>query len=86
MGREKAVVTAGGGSARVLRVADGDLGEQDVIALYDLIEGVVRDYEALCDTTVEWTAYPDAGHFETYERAYRDPALYDWMLSHTLSR
>jgi hypothetical protein len=34
---------------------------------------------------VEWTAYPDAGHFETYERAYRDPALYDWMLSHTLS-
>ena len=59
-------------------------GEQDVIALYDLIEGVVRDYEALCNTTVSWTAYPDAGHFETYERAYRDPALYDWMLSHTL--
>jgi len=60
-------------------------GEQDVIALYDLIHGVVQDYEELCGTTVEWTAYPDAGHFETYERAYRDPALYDWMLSHTLA-
>lgn len=60
-------------------------GEQDVIAEYDLVEGSVREYEDMCDTTIKWTAYPDAGHFETYERAYRDPALYDWMLSHTLS-
>ena len=31
---------------------------------------------------VRWTLYEDAGHFEAYERAYRDPALYDWLLSH----
>ena len=60
-------------------------GETDVIAEYDLIEGAVRDYETLCETTIEWTAYPDTGHLGAYERAYRDPALYDWMLSHTLS-
>lgn len=38
-----------------------------------------------CGGEVEWTLYPDAGHFETYYRAYRDPDLYDWMLAHTLS-
>ncbi len=27
-------------------------------------------------------SYPDAGHFETYERAYRDPKSYNWVLSH----
>lgn len=60
-------------------------GEQDVIADYDLIETAVHDYEAMCGATVEWTAYPDAGHFEAYERAYRDPALYDWFLAHSLA-
>jgi predicted peptidase len=60
-------------------------GEQDLIASFAVVEGAVRDYESLCDTTVKWTAYPGAGHFETYERAYRDPALYNWMLSHTRS-
>ena len=60
-------------------------GETDAIAEYQLVESAVRGFETLCGATVEWTAYPDAGHFEAYERAYRDPALYDWMLSHTLS-
>jgi len=36
-----------------------------------------------CGGEVEWTLYPDAGHFETYDRAYRDPDLYAWMLAHT---
>jgi predicted peptidase len=36
-----------------------------------------------CGGEVEWTLYPDAGHGETYARAYRDPALYDWFLQHT---
>lgn len=60
-------------------------GEQDLISEFGVSETVVRDYEELCNTTVDWTAYPDAGHFETYERAYRDPALYNWMLSHSRS-
>ena len=60
-------------------------GELDNIADFSAIEQVVLDYESLCDTTVEWTAYPDAGHFLAYERAYRDPALYEWMLSHSPS-
>ena len=25
-------------------------------------------------------SYPDAGHFATYERAYRDPKSYNWVL------
>jgi predicted peptidase len=71
------------------RLADvpvwGIHGERDDIADYALVESTVRAYERMCDTTVKWTSYPDAGHFETYERAYRDPALYDWMRSHSLS-
>jgi predicted peptidase len=39
---------------------------------------------AACGGEVEWTLYPDAGHFETYERAYRDPHLYAWMRQHAL--
>jgi predicted peptidase len=38
---------------------------------------------AACGGEVEWTLYPDAGHVETYERAYRDPALYEWLLVHS---
>ncbi len=60
-------------------------GEQDAISTFAFIERTVGEYQELCDTTVKWTTYPDAGHFETYERAYRDPALYNWMLTHTLS-
>src|SRR5690625_4670779 len=28
-----------------------------------------------------FTEYPDAGHVEAWVQAYRDPALYEWMLS-----
>jgi predicted peptidase len=28
-----------------------------------------------------FTVYPDAGHVETWEKAYSDPALYDWLLA-----
>jgi hypothetical protein len=73
------------GRQRVAVPVWGFHGETDVIAEYDLIEGAVRDYETLCQTTIERTAYPDTGHLGAYERAYRDAALYDWMLSHTLS-
>jgi predicted peptidase len=36
-----------------------------------------------CGGEVEWTLYPDAGHGEAYARAYRDPALYTWLLEHS---
>ena len=32
---------------------------------------------------LDWTMYPSDDHFTTYAKAYRDPALYDWMLQHT---
>jgi predicted peptidase len=35
-----------------------------------------------CGGEVKWTLYPDAGHGQAYARAYRDPALYDWLLEH----
>lgn len=58
-------------------------GEQDLIAWHEPIRAQVEAWERLCDAPVKWTSYPDAGHFETYQRAYRDPALYQWFLSHT---
>ena len=39
-----------------------------------------------CGGEVEWTLYPDAGHGEAYARAYRDPALYTWLLEHSLEQ
>ncbi|MFZ0014927.1 MAG: alpha/beta fold hydrolase [Acidimicrobiia bacterium] len=54
-------------------------GEQDLIAAYDPVHAQVEAWEDLCGTGVEWTSYQDAGHIETIERAYRDPALYHWM-------
>jgi predicted peptidase len=36
-----------------------------------------------CGGEVKWTLYPDEGHGGAYERAYRDPALYDWFLQHS---
>lgn len=57
-------------------------GERDMIARYDAVRSQVEDWEELCDGEVKWTTYAEEGHFGTYEIAYRDPALYDWMLSH----
>lgn len=57
-------------------------GERDAIAQYDAVRAQVEDWEDLCDGEVKWTTYPDEGHFGAYEVAYRDPALYDWMLTH----
>jgi len=58
-------------------------GEQDMIAQYDAVRTQVEAWEELCDGEVKWTTYPDEGHFGAYEIAYRDPALYEWMLSHS---
>ena len=39
--------------------------------------------EQQCTADVKWTLYEDEGHLGAYERAYRDPALYEWMLEHS---
>lgn len=39
--------------------------------------------EQECSGDVEWELYEDEGHLGAYERAYRDPALYEWMLEHS---
>ncbi|MFQ5943294.1 MAG: alpha/beta hydrolase-fold protein [Anaerolineales bacterium] len=39
--------------------------------------------EEQCSVEVKWTLFEDEGHLGAYERAYRDPALYDWMLEHS---
>ncbi|MCI0875357.1 MAG: phospholipase, partial [Chloroflexi bacterium] len=36
-----------------------------------------------CSGNVKWTLYENEGHLGAYERAYRDPALYEWMLEHS---
>jgi predicted peptidase len=36
--------------------------------------------EQQCSADVAWTLYEDEGHLGAYERAYRDPAVYEWML------
>ena len=36
-----------------------------------------------CGGDIRWTLYDELGHIGTYERAYRDPALYAWMLEHS---
>lgn len=58
-------------------------GRQDLIANYNPIRAQVDAWENLCNARADWTAYEDAGHIETVERAYSDPSLYDWMLGHS---
>jgi predicted peptidase len=60
-------------------------GEKDLIASYEPIRDQVLAWERLCGVSVKWTGYPDEGHLSTYERAYRQPALYEWFLTHTRS-
>lgn len=38
-----------------------------------------------CDGDITWTLYEGEGHMSTFRRAYRDPALYEWLLAHSLT-
>ena len=58
-------------------------GRQDLIAAYDPISAHVSAWERLCDAEVKWTMLPEDGHFSTYQNAYRDPELYEWLLEHS---
>ena len=54
------------------RISEAQASQLDALAL-----------EQQCSADVRWTLYEDEGHLGAYERAYRDPALYEWMLEHS---
>lgn len=59
-------------------------GEADLISTHDIVHAEVQDWEELCQSNARWTTYPDIGHFESFEIAYRDPDVYAWLLQHSL--
>lgn len=61
-------------------------GAQDAISQPSASKAYAEALEARCDTEVKWTLYDDEGHFGAYERAYRDPALYDWLLEQEVNQ
>lgn len=95
--RYAAVVSVGGSG---FRSSDGEVseascnlstvpiwgihGEADLISVPDIIRAEVDEWEMLCDSSVRWTTYPDVGHFESFEIAYRDSAVFSWLLQHSL--
>lgn len=58
-------------------------GEDDLIAVHDIIHTEVSEWEALCDSQVRWTSLPGTGHYESFEVAYRDPEIYAWLEEQT---
>ncbi|HJQ77445.1 MAG TPA: PHB depolymerase family esterase [Acidimicrobiia bacterium] len=58
-------------------------GDNDLISVYEIIRAEVEAYEDLCDEDVRWTSYPGVGHYQSWEMAYRDPAVYAWLLEHS---
>lgn len=58
-------------------------GVRDTAVPIEEGERMVNELQA-CGADIRFTAYEDAGHIETWERAYGDPAFYDWLLSHQL--
>lgn len=58
-------------------------GTQDVISAPEASKLFTSALQVTCGGEVKWTQYEDVGHGGTYERAYRDPALYTWMLEHS---
>lgn len=60
-------------------------GAQDAISDPEASHFNAMGLQQSCGGEVKWTLYDDVGHFGTYERAYRDPELYRWMLEHTRS-
>jgi pimeloyl-ACP methyl ester carboxylesterase len=54
-------------------------GTKDTMVSVKESQRVVDALQA-CGSSVRFTLYPDAGHTESWERAYADPELYDWLL------
>ncbi len=45
------------------------------------LESVIVDAIRDCGGNVEFTIYEDATHDQTFDRAFNDPALYEWLLA-----
>jgi predicted peptidase len=58
-------------------------GARDTVVLPERSVEMVRALEQ-AGGTVTLTIYPDAGHVGAWERAYRDPQLFPWLLQHQL--
>ena len=61
-------------------------GAQDVISDPVGAKMYIVQLQTECENTeeIKWTLYPEEGHLGTYQRAYRDPKLYTWLLQHSL--
>ena len=55
-------------------------GANDMVSLPALNEAVIDQWEERCGTEIDLRMFDDIGHFETFERVYRDPSFYDWFL------
>lgn len=58
-------------------------GAMDNVVLPSESERMVNALKA-CGSAVRFTLYPEAGHVESWELAYDDPELYEWLLQHAL--
>ncbi|HSD83998.1 MAG TPA: prolyl oligopeptidase family serine peptidase [Anaerolineae bacterium] len=58
-------------------------GAQDDIVLPKKAELLINALKR-CGVEVRYTLYPDAKHRESFERAYADPELYNWMFAQHL--
>ncbi len=58
-------------------------GEQDEIVLPKKAQLLVNALKQ-CGVEVRFTLYPDTKHRESFERAYDDPELYEWMFEQHL--
>jgi predicted peptidase len=60
-------------------------GAQDAISDPEVSRLNTLALKASCTGEVIWTLYDDVGHIGAYDRAYRDPELYSWMLEQSRS-
>ncbi len=94
--RFAAVVSISGSGYRTPLVAEQEtlcrLAEVPIWAIHGALDRISEAgasqinalaLEQQCSGDVEWTLYEDEGHLGAYERAYRDPAVYEWMLEHS---
>jgi predicted peptidase len=58
-------------------------GANDTISAPEASEFHLRFLESVCDGEVKWTLYNDESHLSAFERAYRDPDLYSWLLDYS---
>jgi predicted peptidase len=70
-----------GGAARLKEVPTWYfVGGKDTTMSLDRAQQMVEAMTA-AGVPFKFTLYPEAGHGETWEKAYNDPALYEWMLA-----